>query len=360
MKQLSFITLIAFMLMGCNASTASDSSNAAASTAGDNFAFLKKLGLNIDNVARLDGKVTFDEDNEVITDFTKAQEDALLKVVAEPFRMDDGEIEGGFAIIGIRALPNGHTLILYSVEFGDGSIKIIAIYDRDGNTTDYINTSNWNDMTGGESNADYTHGTAYGDKTELIFDSPSTFVLDRKHSHFEWTSTKGEYEYKPTREFWSINKTYSYSISNDGKLTLTGIKASKTGEPDEEIVLLDEIEDFNYSTSNDNSVFDKLNAIALRPEVKRYADNEEGRMIYSMMNMVQNLYNTKTQQMLKWMSDHRDLNKNALTGLLERCFSDAWIPKEQLVKDINQMPDQSAKTYISELTAQWGPADAVG
>ena len=42
MKRLSFITLIAFMLMGCNASTASDSSNAAASNAGDTFAFLKK------------------------------------------------------------------------------------------------------------------------------------------------------------------------------------------------------------------------------------------------------------------------------------------------------------------------------
>ena len=88
-------------------------------------------------MAKLDGKVTFDDDNEVITDFTKAQEDALLKVVAEPFRMDDGEIEGGFAIIGIRALPNGHTLILYSVEFGDGSIKIIAIYDRNGNLLAY-------------------------------------------------------------------------------------------------------------------------------------------------------------------------------------------------------------------------------
>ena len=96
--------------------------------------------------------------------------------------------------------------------------------------------------------------------------------------------------------------------------------------------MLDEISELDYYT--DDSVFDRLNNLALRNDVKQAANNPEGQASYRLQGIVEHLYQTKPQQLLQWMSLHRDLSKNAVTGILEQCFSTGWISKESLIEII--------------------------
>ena len=357
MKHLSIFTLLAIMLAACGTSTASENSSSAAARNGD-FAFLKKLGFNLNEIPRFDSEVVIDYEKNPFVAMTNAQQEALLDVVGEPFRAGE-DIEGVFSIIGIRALPNDHTLILYNVEFGDGASKVFAIYDRDGKTIDYIDSGYWGEMHPIETNENYTEGVSYGDDTKCIFDSPSTMVLKRKFNKVQWANKNGDINI--IKEFWCIDKNYNYTITDKGILKLNNIEVKKQGPVEEHQALMEEISDLTYlSYRSDEPIFDRLNALAMRPEIKRYLANSDDDISYRLQGVVQGLYSSKPQQLLQWMSQHRDLSKNAVTGLLEQCFSSGWIAKETLIELIEQMPNGDAKQYIEELTAQWGPADAVG
>ena len=357
MKQLATITLMLTLLAACGSATVGSSSSTGENSDNDKqFAFLRELGLDVDHITQFDqnGAISFDS----IVELNKKQEDVLLKTVGDPYRMDDGEIEGGFSLLGIRALPAGHTLILYSVEFGDGSSKVFAIYDSEGNTTDYLDSGYWKDEHPIETNDDYTTGESYGDETQCVFDSPSSLKLERTFNRYSWKRDKETYEHEMVNEFWKIEKEYSYQITDKGTFVFSGIKSKSTGPVEKEMAMLDEISDLDYYT--DDSVFDRLNNLALRNDVKQAANNPEGQASYRLQGIVEHLYQTKPQQLLQWMSLHRDLSKNAVTGILEQCFSTGWISKEALIEILKKMPDGEVKNYIENLTAQWGHADAVG
>ena len=353
MKHLAPLALMLVMMAACGSATAGDSTSSASNKT---FAFLRELGLNVDQITQFnnDGPISFDS----IVELNKEQEEVLLKKVGNPFRMEDGEIEGSFSLLGIRALPAGYTLILYSVEFGDGSSRIFAIYDSEGNTTDYLDTGYWTDQHGIEASDDYTTGESYGDNTQCVFDSPTTMKLERKFNRYSWKSNKENYEQEMVKEFWRIEKEYLYRITDKGTFELADIKTRQSGPVEPEMALLEEISDMSYYTGI--SALDHLNELALRPDVKQAAAAPEGQASYRLQGIVEEWYRTKPEQLLEWMSQHRDLSKNAVTGILEQCFSTGWISKESLIKIIDNMPDGETKKYIEDLTAQWGPADAVG
>ena len=223
-----------------------------------------------------------------------------------------------------------------------------------------MDTGYWNDTHPDESNDDYTHGTAYGDETTCSFDSPSTMKLARKYKFFEWTNNKETYEQKVVKEFWSIDKQYDYSITNEGIFQLDNITSKNVGPVDAKIATLEEISDLHFVPSTDRSLFDRVNQLALRDDIRKEIPNENCQISYRMMGVVQDLFHSQPQRLLQWISTHRDLNKNALTGVFEACFSTGLLPKEDLIEEIDKMPQGDARRYIEELTAQWGPADAVG
>ncbi|MBO7610243.1 MAG: hypothetical protein J6S96_08600 [Muribaculaceae bacterium] len=354
MKPLSILSLLVVMLTACGATTQNGNSST-----NDEFKFLKELGIDVNSIVKLDKEVILDYDKYPPFIMSDAQQKVLLEEVGDLYRMDE-DIEGNFSILGIRALPNGQTLILYNVEFGDGASKVFAIYDKDGKTTDYMDTGYWNDTHPDESNDDYTHGTAYGDETTCSFDSPSTMKLARKYKFFEWTNNKETYEQKVVKEFWSIDKQYDYSITNEGIFQLDNITSKNVGPVDAKIATLEEISDLNFVPSTDRSLFDRVNQLALRDDIRKEIPNENCQISYRMMGVVQDLFHSQPQRLLQWISTHRDLNKNALTGVFEACFSTGLLPKEDLIEEIDKMPQGDARRYIEELTAQWGPADAVG
>ena len=59
------------------------------------------------------------------------------------------------------------------------------------------------------------------------------------------------------------------------------------------------------------------------------------------------------------MASHRG-RENSLLTVFERLFSNSWVRKEELIDEMQRMTDPSARSYMERITAQWGPADAVG
>lgn len=358
MKRTSIIALFIALLTACGTSTASDrAAGSASGAAATDFAFLRELGFDVDQFIIFDRKAEIDYEKGYV-EINKKQEDVLLKEVGNLYRTEDGDIECGFSLIGIRALPAGRTLILYNVEFGDGASRVFAIYDSEGNTTDYLDTGYWIDQHGIEVSDDYSTGESYGHLTECFFDSPSTMKLASKINRYSWRRDKETYEETILKEFWKIEKEYLYRITDEGTFELTGIKTRQSGPVEPEMAMLEEISDLKYY--DDDSVIDRLNTLALRDDVKREAAKPEGQVSYRLQGIVEDLYQARTQQLFQWMSSHRDLSKNVVTGILEQCLSSGWISKEDFLERLNEMPDGNDKKYLEDLTAQWGPADAVG
>ena len=75
------------------------------------------------------------------------------------------------------------------------------------------------------------------------------------------------------------------------------------------------------------------------------------------MTMVMNFMRGRTQQLLQYIAVHKPA---ALIEALHECITKEWTDKSVLYNAIQEMPDASAKKYLNDLTAQWGPEGAVG
>lgn len=361
MNRFALFTLLVLLLAGCNSTTASNSNADAQTAVIENFDFLTRLGINVSKIERMDDNdevdSEYDSDDQVIA-LSKSQLKTLLPQNFSWLESDGLIDDVMFYIMGIKALPNGHTLILFNMEFGDSCSKLFAIYDADGNNTDSIDTGSWEEMAEDEAN-DYANGKSVFDKTEAMIQAPGSLVLNRSLALKSW-ELESDGDIKTIQEFWRLTKQYTYTITPEGKFTLVGVDTKKTGPVKKEIEAIEKINDITYLPFSYDSTLDRLNKVLLQPEIKSELADNESFVTYRAQGILHSFFTMQPQQLLTWMSNNRDLSKNAITGVFERCFATAWITKDKLIEAIGHMTDADAKAYISELTAQWGDENAVG
>ena len=333
------------------------------------LSFLTSLGIDMNKVTTIGTDFNGGSDAEAQS-LTHAQGRALLGQVI-PYLSgetpdEQADVPGNFFITGVKPMAGGYTLVMFLIEFGDGSSESVGIYDSKGTLTDFADLGSWLDFGMEEAEQDMRSGTGYKTEAGMNSITDKGFTIDRSLKYVNWKlekSTVGEDDEPypvptPTGTIWELKKQYVYTLDTNGHLRLAmPLKTRTTGTPDRVSLLRDEIDDLDFLPISDASRFDRLNSLAEKVNVMTQEIDDQ--LQYNIEVMAWRYFDATPQAFLRWIADHRD-NPGHILKIFENIFSKAYVPKERLVEQISAMPAGEARDYLERLTAQWGPADAVG
>ena len=364
MKQLFLMAAIATMpLVACNASdTSTNATERAATTdvatAKPDLGFLKKLGVDVSRLQAIGDKYDSDQQWEA-TVLNDEQIIALLPMVKS---MNDVEIEGGYDIEAAKAMPGGHTMLIFAVEYGDSGAELMGIYDRDGNLTDFMQLGNIREFSTVQCNDEMTQGTAQVTHTTFKFNSPSEFIIDKTVKVADWKRAPGD-EALPsnfTKVHWLVQTLDSYEVDDQGRITLVDEKEVKRqGEVDPDVERWNGIARLGQLPASDPNRIERLNDKANELYKQLGRGDYDADPSYHIQMVLAEYFDSNPQTLLQWIYNYRG-KKTLLVEHFEQIFANGWRNKFTLVKAIEQMRDPDAQQYLNDLTAQWGPSDAVG
>lgn len=360
MKKKHLLVLIAFAIVPLMACTSTSDANKQAAIAHEqaepiHLAFLDELGVKSSMIKVIDDGICSDDNVETVT-LEEGQASALLPHVK---RMIDaeGNLEGNFWVEAARALSGGYVMLLMGQEYGDDANEMIAVYNPEGQLTDWMNLGNWNEFSTVQCDDEMTHGQARVTRTSLDFESSSEFVITKEVKLVDWTRPASQQELPTnfTKQYWKRSNTMRYAVDGEGHISLVDSKAQVDGIVPQDDIITDELVSIAYLPVSDKSRIDRLNEKAIEL-LRTYPDSD---WFYLLKAVLSNIYMSQPQELLQWIYDHRK-DSQQIVSIFDQLFSDGWYEKSVLVDDIRHMTDAAAKQYLEELTAQWGPLDAVG
>ena len=364
MKNLILLSVIALMpLMACNANgtnsnAAEQSAPAAAAPQKPDLGFLKKLGVDVSQLQTMGDKYDSDQQWEP-TVLTDEQVFSLLPMVKN---MNDGEIEGGYYLEAAKAMPEGHTMLIFAVEYGDSGAELMGIYDRDGNLTDLMQLGDIREFSTQQCNDEMTQGTAQVTHTIFTFASPAEFTIDKTVKVVDWKRAPGD-EALPsnfTKVHWLMQTLDSYEVDDQGRITLVDEKEVKRqGEIDPDVERWSGIARLGQLPASDPNRIERLNDKANELYEQLGRGDYDADPSYHIQMVLAEYFDSNPQTLLQWIYNYRG-KKTLLVEHFEQIFANGWRNKFTLVKAIEQMRNPDAQQYLNDLTAQWGPSDAVG
>lgn len=353
MKQLILLMVLTITpLVACTATGNENKSETAAeaSTIGNNLpldlTFLKKMGVDVE-------KFHDNNDENMNFDVADLSEEQVLKLLPMVSRKDADEILHEHYIKGVKALAGGFTMLLYGIETGDdASTELLAIYDKDGKLTDYMQLGDYDAFIIGEANDDDTKGTAEATTTKITFPSPSEFIMDRTNKEGSWTY--GENGFSELTDLkWLVQTIKRYTVDNQGHMTLVEqkeVKREGNVSPDYDPTF-DDLYMLPMSTPDR---IDRLNK-AINDRIKkqgREAYLED--MPYMVSETVGEYYAADPEGMLMWIYKNRE-TPNMIVEHLKQAFVYGWLDKSMLDQVIEEMDDTAAQDYVYDLAMQWKP-----
>lgn len=364
MKNLLLLAALALMpLVACNASgtssNAGDQAAPAAAPAKPDLGFVKKLGVDASKL----GTVGDNFDFSAIQEYVPLEDEQVFKLLPMVQNLNEGEVEGGYYLEGARALPGGYTMLLYGVEYGDSGTDLMGIYDKNGNLTDFMQLGNCDEFMTIECNDEMTQGKAQVVKTFMKFSSPNEFSIDKTIKVADWKRPPSEEESLPsnfTKVHWLVQTLNNYDIDGQGRITLVDEKEVKRqGDIDPDFKRWNAIGNLGHLPASDPNRIECLSKMAndLYEQLGRGGYDEDPS--YHIQQVVAEYFDSNPQTLLQWIYNNRN-KKNLIVEHFEQIFANGWRNKYTLVKAIEQMRNKDAQKYLEELTAQWGPRDAVG
>ena len=357
-KTIFIVLLAAVLLASCGSSSHTErQANGQTSKSKAHCPKLEQLGIDVSKIPTLDGKVEYRNSDNMVS-LNPAQVRSLLNDVYHlDLSKDENDMEGGFYIAGLRPLAGDHTLVLFHIEYGDGAGRELAIYDQNGKMTDFLDTGAW-DTFHPDENSDYIQGKAYHELMCCEFnDDRHGFTLKRDYALCDYCITDDGTTTFGTIH-WALLKNYRYTINGDGHFVHDGTDIEKKGPVDPRILLLDEISDLNYIPASDPARLEKMATLLQRDEVQQELAHPEGLAAYVLLGVMQSAFEQNAPMVLGWMAANR--HQTAVIELLRKVFASGWLRKERMIQELEKLPDGEARTWLDQLTAQWGPDGAVG
>ena len=349
---------VSFVSCGNSTATAAKggSSKAAVEQVKSNFKFLTDMGIDAKKYVMPDFyEQTYEEEP---LGLNLDQQVKLQFITAEEAKIND--MPCGLSLCGVRALPGDFTLVAYNVEYGDGSSALLMVYDKKGRCTDKLLVGSWGLMTPFELSEDMTEGVLDSWKTTLQFNSPSAFDITKiRHMYNAKAKSPvndGLPDYENVGDVWKVVTVMKCEVDNKGHILVNDNDMKVTGHPDDRDRAFIEADNFFGVPQSDKGLLDRLNVRADKADIKN--QDLEGDLRVAYIYGVFDYYGQNHAEMLQWLYDNR--NNNKWGYLLEDVIGKSMISKEQLIKDIDALPDAAARNYLHQLTAQWGDYDAVG
>ena len=363
MTKLLLMTFIIMLpLMSCSASNnsgdAEQQSAPAAETEKLDLAFLKKMGVDVSQLQTMGDKY----DSDKTWKATVLTDEQILTLLPMVKNMNDVEIEGGYDIEAARAMPGGHTMLIFAVEYGDSGTELMGIYDREGNLTDFMQLGDIREFSTQQCNDEMTQGTAQVTHTIFTFTSPAEFTIDKTVKLVDWKRAPGD-EALPsnfTKVHWLVQTLDSYEVDDQGRITLVDEKEVKRqGEVDPDVERWSGIARLGQLPASDPNRIERLNDKSNELYEQLGRGDYDADPSYHIQMVLAEYFDSNPQTLLQWIYNYRG-KKTLLVEHFEQIFANGWRNKYTLVRAIEQMRNPDAQQYLNDLTAQWGPSDAVG
>ena len=260
---------------------------------------------------------------------------------------------GSINLLAVRDIDGEHTLCFYAIHHGAGCDAAMATYDAGGKPCDAMLLNRCHDLW--PVNPETFEGNLARELTAQV-----EFNGQR---HFNLVYEFQEMVFDPSTDQrsapqWVVKWHQDYDIDKDCHFVLKEQKEDmRTGNKsaiDEVVYMNMRLTTFATQSVNDPRVIDKYNKAI--PEWEQFYKNVDLSYIDMSLN---SLFDMNRVRLLQWMASHRG-RENSLLTVFERLFSNSWVRKEELIDEMQRMTDPSARSYMERISAQWGPADAVG
>ena len=351
---LMLMALTIVPLVACNATNSGNKAETAAEAAGDtnlplDLGFLEKQGVDVSKI-----KDICDLGSEYFMG-ASLDEEQVLKLLPMVALMGEDEISRGYEIRGARALPGGFTMLLYSVETGDDSTtELLAIYDKSGKLTDYMQLDDWDQFEVIESDDAFTKGRAHVTDTKLAFTKPNEFTLDEtvREGNWERVGDDAPMPRELTHVKWLVETLKRYTLDDKGHMTLAEEKIVKSEGDVDPDYKADPIMKLYLLPASDPNRIDRLNNMVndmIKKQGLQDFDDERG---WSTQFVVSEIFAGSPETLLNWIYKNRN-SKSEVAEYLKKSITSGWRDKEILEQQIEKMSDKTAQQYLKELTAQW-------
>lgn len=327
MKKIFLMASLALLLVACGGKSGS----------GESVAFLEKLGVKTENVTVLGDSLVISLDKEFA--HLDAEQTVKLCGAIEPDVLADNQNDGGdvpeglFSVAAAKAMPGDVALLFLWHEFGDGGVMYACTYDADGKFLDGIELGPWkskNEMPG-----DGTY-QCEEESNSGVFNADG-FVLNRT---LAFTQKEEDMTAK-----WAIEKTYTYLVDKKGVITLKDTKVNKNGNVPADRLLTDEIQDVARMSAKDARIFDTIDKLAARNEVKQSEDHG-----YEVAVALASVFQRYPADVVAWAAQHRD---GALMTALQNAVETGAIEKKAFDTEVEKLSDAEAKAALAEKAKSW-------
>lgn len=310
---------------------------------------LERLGIRMDSLYWMGDTVTQADFGYVQINDEKP---ALLGKVHGFGEFEDPDMEadmGIYSIAGVKQYQTAMTLILYSVEHGDGSTQELAAYHPRGELVDYINMGYWYEWNG--YNMD---------------DEPASDVSINTNSYL--TFTDDGFDLHITDEVYDINdferlaknckgravKVVHYAYDGMDGFKLLGIDFYHEGMFIADYYAYTDISDLRYYPMTDTKVFDRLNEIAAHHAATRevpddYFDDLDDKLQIAVSDMLWG----RTKAFMQWLYWHRNDENNQLKYIVTMNFVSGRDDIESVLAVLSTPDVAKVRKYVSHLLDGW-------
>ena len=354
---LMLMALTIVPLVACNATNSGNKAETAAEAAGDtnlplDLGFLEKQGVDVSGIKDICDITDY-------VDWVTLNEEQVLKLLPMVALMGEDELLRGYDIRGARALPGGFTMLLYSVETGDDSTtELLAIYDKNGKLTDYMQLDDWDQFEVIESDDAFNKGRAHVTDTKLTFTKPNEFTLDEtvREGNWERVGEDGPMPRELTHVKWLVETLRRYTLDDKGHMTLAEEKIVKSEGDVDPDYKADPIMKLYLLPASDPNRIDRLNNMMNGLIAKQGLQDFDDERGWSAQFVVSEIFAANPEGLLNWIYKNRN-GKSVIVDYLKKCITTGWRDKEILDQEIEKMSDKAAQKYFKELTANWEPEE---
>lgn len=322
---------------------------ASAATPGSALGFLSRAGVDVTQLYRLPDHVDLSQD-----DIPYYRMDVKMGKLLENvrhfsyyFEVTDDGMEGVYSIAGVRDYGDGRILVLYSVEYGDGGNLELASYNVLGQLVDFVDLGYGRDGTAYNIDDDPASDMSVYTTRSLELPNDSVIVVREAQQVVpirlsEWTDKD---------VLGRVDKTVRYAINSLGQLRLLDIESTHSGTYIEDSHRFEDIRDLHYYPVSQYERIDRLNQMAVRPDVvKDMARDEYSHAHYELYHAATDMIMTNTVQVILWMARHRG---NNLEKVFANCAHSGLIDVGMIRNELKKLPSAAMRTRMGRMLDKW-------
>ena len=310
---------------------------------------LERLGIRMDSLYWMGDTVTqADFGYFQIND----EKPALLGKVHGFGEFEDPDMEadmGIYSIAGVKQYQTAMTLILYSVEHGDGSTQELAAYHPRGELVDYINMGYWYEWNGCNIDDDPASDIS------IITNSFLTFTDDGFDLHVvDEVYDINDHERLAENRKGSAVKVVHYAYDGMNGFKLQGIDFTHEGLFVANHYENDDIRDLRYWPLSDTNVFDRINELAaLHDATREVPDDCFDDIDDALQTIVSQRLDCAAKPFMQWLYRHRNDKNNHLESIVIMNFVSGHDDYEAVLDVLNTPDLAPVREYASHLLDGW-------